>query len=73
MVASTYGVPPDPDDKLLLCQPMGFDVGKIEVPIHAWYGDQDPFPAAGHELKRRVPSMNLTLYPGEGHFIADQH
>jgi hypothetical protein len=73
VTASTYGGGADPDDRLLLHQPMGFDVRDIQAPIHGWYGDQDPLLAMAQELKRRVPSMDLTLYPGEGHLIEDRH
>ena len=69
MLGSTLGGQPDLDDIKLGLQPMGFKVEDIPVPIHAWYGDQDSLLRAGQELSRRVPSVKLTVYPGEGHMI----
>jgi pimeloyl-ACP methyl ester carboxylesterase len=68
MVGSTFGEP-DVDDVVLRFQPMGFDVGAMKTPIHAWYGDQDSLLRAGRELCRRVQSADLTVHPGEGHMI----
>jgi pimeloyl-ACP methyl ester carboxylesterase len=73
MLGSTLGGQPDVDDPRLRLQPMGFKVEDILVPIYAWYGDQDSLLRAGQELCRRVPSVKLTVYPGEGHMINPRH
>jgi pimeloyl-ACP methyl ester carboxylesterase len=73
IMAATYGGEPISDDEESMYQPAGFAVEEVTVPIHAWYGDQDPLLALGHDLVRRVPSTQLTVYPGEGHFIHPDH
>jgi pimeloyl-ACP methyl ester carboxylesterase len=73
MMSSAYGGPIDTDDNALAYEPMGFNVEDVSVRVHAWYGDQDPLLAAAQELVRRRPSTILTVYPGEGHFLAPQH
>jgi hypothetical protein len=73
MMSSTFGGPVDTDDDTLRYEPMGFNVEDVSVRVHAWYGDRDPLLAAAQELVRRRPSTILTVYPGEGHFLAPQH
>ncbi len=73
MMSSAYGGPIDTDDATLAYEPMGFNVEDVSVRVHAWYGDQDPLLGAAQELVRRRPSTILTVYPGEGHFLAPQH
>jgi pimeloyl-ACP methyl ester carboxylesterase len=73
VMASTFGSGPDIDDHILRYQPVGFPVEDISVPVHAWYGDQDPLLHAAEELRRRRPATTLTVYPGEGHFINTVH
>lgn len=75
LTGSTFGARPgaQPDDLAVLGQPMGFDVTKIRVPIRGWYGDQDGLLAGARELNRRVPSMELAVLPGQGHFIDDRY
>ena len=69
MMASTFGSEPDIDDIILHYQPIAFPVENITVPIHGWYGDQDPLLHGAEELLRRRPATTLTVYPGEGHFM----
>lgn len=73
IMAATFGSEHDTDDHTLRCQPMGFRVEDIPVPLHAWYGDQDPLFPAAQELLRRRPDTKLTVFPGEGHFTDPVH
>jgi len=73
MMSSTFGGPIDTDGATLAYEPMGFNVEDVSVPVHAWYGDQDPLLGAAQELVRRRPSTILTVYPGEGHFLEPRH
>ena len=51
-------------------QPWGFDLQRIDVPVHMWYGDADAtVPAdAGRWLAQQLPNSTLTVWPGQGHF-----
>ncbi len=73
MMASVFGGSVDTDEDTLAYEPMGFNVNDVTVAVHAWYGDQDPLLAAGEELLRRRPNTKLTVYAGEGHFLAPEH
>jgi pimeloyl-ACP methyl ester carboxylesterase len=73
MLAATFGAQPDIDEILLRYQPMGFRVEDVTVPVHGWYGDQDPLLHVAEELCRRRPETKVTVYPDEGHFIHPKH
>ena len=53
----------------------GFDLSRIEVPVHIWQGDADlnvP-PHHAHLLHDAIPGSVLHEFPGEGHFMAFDH
>ncbi len=60
------------DEYLAMSAPWGFSLQDIAVPVRVFQGEADLLvPAAwGSELARRIPGATVTLYPGEGHFIA---
>lgn len=60
------------DEYRALGAPWGFTPEEIVVPVHVFQGGADTLVPAewGRTLARRIPGADLTLYPGEGHFIA---
>lgn len=57
------------DDDVAFCQPWGFDLADIEVPVQIWQGTDDlmvPF-AHGKWLARSVPGCRVELREGHGH------
>lgn len=57
------------DDDLELIRPWGFDLGKIEVPVHVWQGRHDrmvPF-SHGQWLAAHIPTAIPHLFDDEGH------
>lgn len=58
------------DDDLAFCQPWGFEVEEITVPVHVWQGEVDrlvPW-AHGRWLADHIPGARFTLAKGHGHF-----
>jgi pimeloyl-ACP methyl ester carboxylesterase len=75
ILAAAYGGEPDVDDYVIEYSPWGFSVDQLKVPIRAWHGDADeraPL-ALVEELVRRAHDAELTVYPGEGHFLSPEH
>ena len=60
------------DEYLTMTAPWGFSPEEITVPVRIFQGDADSLvpPSWAKTLADRIPSADLTLYPGEGHFIA---
>lgn len=59
------------DDLALVASDWGFDLGAVRAPVRLWHGDEDravPV-AAAHALAARLPDAQLSLHPGEGHFL----
>jgi pimeloyl-ACP methyl ester carboxylesterase len=75
ILAATYGVTPSTDEYRVLYEPWGFDPAEIEIPIHAWHGDADTSAplALVERLVARVPHGELTVYPGEAHYLDPGH
>lgn len=48
----------------------GFNLSKIQVPVHLWQGDRDTTVPLSHAryLAEILPNATLTVVPGEGHF-----
>jgi pimeloyl-ACP methyl ester carboxylesterase len=75
ILAATYGNSPDADEDEIYCRPWGFAPEDIATPVHAWHGQDDqlaPVAAARYTIGR-IPSGQLTIYPGEGHYLAREH
>lgn len=55
--------------------PWGFDPADIQVPTRLYVGSEDvQVPAAcSHWLAQRIPGAELTVYPGEAHYIPFTH
>jgi pimeloyl-ACP methyl ester carboxylesterase len=62
----SYGVVAD---YAAIARPWGFEVGAIETPMAIFHGDADTMVPLRHgqELAQRVPSAELTVWPGAGH------
>jgi pimeloyl-ACP methyl ester carboxylesterase len=60
------------DEYRAIAAPWGFSPEDVTVPARIFQGSADEMvpEAWGRELARRIPRATLTLYPGEGHFIA---
>ncbi len=60
------------DEYRVLGAPWGFAPEDVTVPVRVFQGGADTLvpEAWGRELARRIPGATLSLYPGEGHFIA---
>lgn len=56
-------------DYLLFSRPWGFAVADVEVPVHFWHGDADPFVplAHGRHQAALVRGSTLTVQPGQSH------
>ena len=57
------------DDSLAGCNPWGFDVSAVRVPLQLWHGGQDRFVPFSHGmwLAARVPHAEAHLDPKGGH------
>jgi pimeloyl-ACP methyl ester carboxylesterase len=58
--------------------PWGFRLDEISIPVHIWYGVQDPrFQGRGRELldwvASRIPDCRLTAWPDAGHMGMAKH
>jgi pimeloyl-ACP methyl ester carboxylesterase len=60
------------DEYLAMVAPWGFLPEEVTAPVHVYQGTADALvpEAWGSLLSERLPHASLTLYPGEGHFIA---
>lgn len=58
-------------DLALIAGDWRFDLGAVRSPLRLWHGTEDrAVPAAAAQaLAARVPGAQLTLLPGEGHFL----
>jgi pimeloyl-ACP methyl ester carboxylesterase len=56
-------------DYAAIARPWGFDVERVETPLHLFHGDADTMVPLRHseELAKRVPGSQLTVWPGAGH------
>jgi pimeloyl-ACP methyl ester carboxylesterase len=63
------------DDTLGVARPWGFAREAIETPVWLWQGDADTsvLSAPAEELAYKLPHCQLTLLPGEGHFLLFTH
>jgi pimeloyl-ACP methyl ester carboxylesterase len=62
-------------DGIIMSHPWGFRLEDIQVPVHIWHGDADtstPLVMAQY-IASRIPNCQLTVYPGEGHFLFFDH
>lgn len=63
------------DEVMASVGPWGFEPSEVVVPCHLWHGDRDdvaPIEVARF-MAESLPNSNLTVYPGEGHFLASTH
>ncbi len=62
-------------DYAAIARPWGFDVEIIESPLHLFHGDADTMVPLRHseELAKRVPTAQLTVWPGAGHLGTIKH
>ena len=60
------------DEYLTMCAPWGFAPEDVSVPVRIFQGGADHLvpEAWGRALADRIPGASLTIFPGEGHFIA---
>lgn len=60
------------EEYLAAVAPWGFAPEDLAVPVHVYQGTADTIvpESWGRALAARIPGASLTLYPGEGHFIA---
>ena len=60
------------DEYRILGAEWGFGPEQITQPVRLWQGDADSFVPAGWSewLAARIPHAQLTVCPGEGHFLA---
>lgn len=60
---------------LLTAREWGFDLDKIPMPVHLWYGEKDPLvaPSAAEKLARLLPDAELTFVPAAGHYLLYSH
>jgi pimeloyl-ACP methyl ester carboxylesterase len=75
VLGATYGGRPDVDDIRIMLEPWGFDLDDTQVPVHAWHGDNDenvPLGLIQHAMAK-LPISELTVCPGEGHFLSPIH
>ena len=51
--------------------PSGFDPAAVGVPVHLWYGEDDPLvtPAHGEHFAATLPQARLVVVPGAGHLV----
>jgi pimeloyl-ACP methyl ester carboxylesterase len=51
--------------------PSGFDPAAVGVPVHLWYGEDDPIvtPAHGEHFAATLPRARLVVVPGAGHLV----
>jgi pimeloyl-ACP methyl ester carboxylesterase len=51
--------------------PSGFDPASVRVPVHLWYGEDDPgvTPAHGEHFAATLPDARLVVVPGAGHLV----
>lgn len=74
---ATYRRGPDAvaDEIVASVGPWGFTPVEVAVPVHVWHGDRDD--ASPVEVARfvagQLPDGHLTVYPGEGHYLAEAH
>jgi pimeloyl-ACP methyl ester carboxylesterase len=75
ILAATYGTEPPVDEHEIVVRPWGFSPADIKVPVHAWIGAEDQLASLSllQLCLSRIPDSGLTVYPGEGHFIAPAH
>ena len=65
-------------DYLLFSRAWGFALADVEVPVHFWHGDADPFVPLAHGRHQAglVPGSTFTVQPGQSHLgglaIADE-
>ena len=54
----------------LLCEPWGFDLGDVRVPVRLWHGEDDRVvpPAMGAYLERALRDCRATYVPEHGHY-----
>jgi pimeloyl-ACP methyl ester carboxylesterase len=55
--------------------PWGFTPGAIAIPSWIWQGDADTsvLPTLADELAQKLQQSQMTLFPGEGHFLLFTH
>ena len=60
------------DEYLAIAAPWGFLPEDVTTPVRIYQGGPDTFVPEewGQLLARRIPNASVSLYPGEGHFIA---
>jgi pimeloyl-ACP methyl ester carboxylesterase len=58
-------------DLALIAADWGFELGAVRAPVRLWHGSEDRAvpAAAAHALAARLPDAQLSLCPGEGHFL----
>ncbi|GAB4059032.1 alpha/beta fold hydrolase [Catellatospora paridis] len=60
------------DDVLAFRKPWGFALTSIKTPVRLWHGDGDTFSPVSHSrwLKDQMPTAELEIQVGKGHFAA---
>ena len=60
------------DDNLAFCEPWGFNLSDIQVPVLLWHGEDDVFSPAAHTrwLAGQIPGAELRMGQDAAHFGA---
>jgi pimeloyl-ACP methyl ester carboxylesterase len=75
VLGASYGATPDIDEVRISFEPWGFALEDVNVPVHAWHGDADESAPLGliEYVVAALPAAELTVWPGEGHFLSPVH
>jgi pimeloyl-ACP methyl ester carboxylesterase len=62
-------------DYLVYAEPWGFDLGRVDVPVRLWYGDDDSLVPLEHGrlLANRLPHAELEVVASAGHLLPHDH
>ena len=60
---------------IIMSHPWGFRLEEIQIPVHIWHGDADTSTpqVMAQYIAGKIPDCQLTVFPGEGHFLLFDH